>query len=237
MWQKCTEKWLNLSTEGKALAIVIASLVVASLVFSFVPIMRVSYEVEETYQATETYYVQDSYTVEESYIVTEYYTDIEIYCDQEPPCQENIPIDYTVISGRGVNYFEFDGSPVCLVELTIENTDEIDGEFTVEFLITLHNNLSTTISASKYIEAGSTRTVTAFYGEPLKTLYSFSHSVSAPQKPDLSYREEEVTRYREVIEYGEVTKDEYTPVEVTVLKTRTVTDYKRVSLLDYLISY
>ena len=236
MWQKCTEKWRKLSTEGKALTIVVALVVVASLVFSFVPIMRVSYEVEETYQTTETYYELEIYTVEEEYTVMEPYTDIEIQCDAEP-CAEYVPIDYIIISGRGVNYFEFDGSPVCLVELTIENTDEIGGEFTVEFLITLHNNLSTTISASKYIEAGSTRTVIAFYGEALKTLSSFTYSITAPTKDNPSYREEEVAKEREVIEYGEVTKYEYTPVEVTVLKTRTVTDYKRVSLLDYLISY
>ena len=236
MCQKCTEKWRKLSTEGKALVIVIAAVVVLVLAFSFLPIMRVPYEVEETYQTTETYYTQEIYTVEEEYTVMEPYTDIEIQCGVEP-CTEYVPIDYIIISGRGVNYFEFDGSPVCLVELTIENTDEIGGDFTVEFLITLHNNLSTTISASKYIEAGSTRTVTAVYGEPLKTLYSFSYSVSAPQKLDLSYREVEVTKYREVIEFGEVTKEEYTPVEVTVLKTRTATDYKRVSVLDYLINY
>ncbi len=238
MWQKCTEKWRNLSTEGKALAIVIASLVVILLAFSFLPIMRVPYEVEETYQTTETYYVQDSYTVEESYIVTEYYTDIEIYCDQEPPCQENIPIDYTVISGQGVNYFEFDGRPACRVGLVIENTDARGGIFTVESLITLRGDLTTTISASKYIDAGDTKTITAYYhGEALKTLSSFTYSITAPTKDNPSYREEEVTKEREVIEYGEVTKYEYTPVEVTVLKTRTVTDYKRVSLLDYLISY
>ncbi|TES83048.1 MAG: hypothetical protein E3J92_03815 [Dehalococcoidia bacterium] len=238
MWQKCTEKWRKLSTEGKALSIVVASLVVILLAFSFLPIMRVPYEVEETYQATETYYVQDSYTVEESYIVTEYYTDIEIYCDQEPPCQENIPIDYTVISGQGVNYFEFDGRPACRVGLVIENTDTESGEFTVEALITLRGDLTTTISASNYIAAGDTKTIIAYYhGEALKTLYSFSYSVTAPTKPNQSYREEEVAKEREVIEYGEVTKYEYTPVEVMVLKTRTVTDYKRVSLLDYLISY
>ena len=234
--RKCTEKWCNLSKEGKALAIVVASLVVILLAFSFLPIMRVSYEVEETYQATETYYTLEIYTVEEEYTVMEPYTDIEVYCDVEP-CTEYVPIDYLIISGQGVNYFTFDGNPECWVELTLKNTDEIGGTFTVEFLITLHNNLSTTISASNYIGAGSTRKVIAYYGEPLKTLYSFSYSVSAPQKLDPSYREEEVTKYREVIEFGEVTKDEYTPVELTVLKTRTVTDYKRVSLLDYLISY
>jgi len=236
MEKKLTGRWGKLSAEGKALVIVVVVVVVALLVFSFVPIMRVPYEIEESYQTTETYYVQDSYVVEEAYVVLEPYTEIEIYCDFEP-CAEYIPIDYEIVSGRGVNYFEFDGSPVCLVELTIVNMDNIGGEFTVEFLITLHNNLTTTISASKYIEAGSTRTVTAYYGEPLKTLYSFSYSVSAPQKPDPSYREEEVTRYREVIEYGEVTKYEYTPVEVTVLKTRTATDYKRVSVLSYLLDY
>ncbi len=236
MWQKLVKKWGNLSAEGKALVIVIAVVVVALLVFSFVPIMRVPYEVEESYLTTETYYDQEIYTVEEEYTVMEPYTDIEIYCDLEP-CSEYIPIDYEVVSGQGVNYFEFDGSPVCLVELTIENTDTIGGDFTVEFLITLHNNLNATISASKYIEAGSTRTITAYYGEPLKTLYSFSYSVSAPQKPDLSYREVEVTKYREVTEFGEVTKERYVPVELTVVKTRTATDYKRVSLLNHLLNY
>jgi hypothetical protein len=228
--------WQRLSKEGKALAIVIAAVVVFLLVFSFVPVMRVAYDVEESYLATDTYYTLESYTVEEPYIVMEPYTDIEIICDVEP-CTEYVPIDYTIIGGQGYNYFEFDGTPSCWVELTIKNNDDIGGEFEVEFLITLNTNLSTTISAAKYIDAGTTRTVTAYYGEPLKTLYSFSYSVTAPQKLDLSYREEEVTKYREVTKYGEVTKEEYAPVELTVLKTRTVTAYKRVSLLSYLVNY
>jgi hypothetical protein len=228
--------WQRLSKEGKALAIVIAAVVVFVLFFSFVPVMRVAYPVEESYLDTDTYYTLESYTVEEPYIVMEPYTDIEVTCEVEP-CTENVPIDYTIVSGQGYNYFTFDGSPACWVELTIKNNDEIGGEFEAEFLITLNTNLSTTISASKYIDAGTTRTITAYYDEPLMTLYSFSYSVTAPQKPDPTYREEEVTKYREVTEYGEVTKEEYVPVELTVLKTRTVTAYKRVSLLSYLINY
>ena len=237
MWQRLIGKWRDLSKEGKALVIVVAVVVVAVLVFCFVPIMRVSYQVEESYPTTETYYELEIYTVEEEYTEEEPYTVIEVFCDVEP-CTGTIPIDYVVISGRGVNYFEFDGSPVCLVELTIENTDTIeDGVFTVDFLITLHNNLSTTVSASKFIGAGETRTITAYYGEPLKTLTSFSYSVSAPQKDDPSYKEEEVILSREVTEVGEVTKERYVPVEVTVLKTHTVNEYKRVSVLSYLIDY
>jgi hypothetical protein len=236
MSPKKQNMWQRLSKEGKALAIVIAAVVVFLLFFSFVPIMRVPYDVEESYLANETYYTLESYTEEEEYTVMEPYTDTEIICDVEP-CTEYVPLDYTIVSGLGYNYFTFDGSPACWVELTIKNDDDIGGEFTVEFLITLHTNLSTTISGTKYIEAGATRTITAYYTEPLRTLYSFSYSITAPQKPDLSYHEEEVTKYREVTEYGEVTKERYVPVELTVLKTRTVTDYKRVSLLSYLINY
>jgi hypothetical protein len=236
MAQKKQNMWQRLSKEGKALAIVIAAVIVFILVFSFIPIMRVPYEVEESYLANETYYTLESYTEEEEYTDLEPYTDIEIVCDVEP-CTEYVPLDYTIIGGHGYNYFEFDGSPACWVELTIKNNDDVGGEFTVEFLITLQTNLSTTISASQYIDAGTTRTITAYYGEPLRTLYSFSYSVTAPQKPDPTYREEEVTKYREVTKYGEVTKEEYVPVELTVLKTRTVTAYKRVSLLSYLVNY
>jgi len=237
MWKKLTEKWQKLTKKGKTLAIVLASVVFLLLVFSFVPIMRVSYLAEETYQATETYYVRESYTVEGPYTVMEPYTDIEIYCDEEP-CEKYIPIDYSVISGKGFNYVESDGSYACSVELDIQNTDVIGGTFTVEFLITLRGDLTTTISGSKYIEAGMTQKVIAYYFyAPLKTLYSFSYSVIAPQKPNPTYREEEVIKYREVTVYGEVTDYRYVPEEVTVLKTRTVTGCKRVSLLKYLISY
>jgi hypothetical protein len=98
--------------------------------------------------------------------------------------------------------------------------------------------LNTTISGSKYIGAGSTQRVIAYYfGAFLENSASFSYTVSPPQKADPSYREEEVTKYHEVIEHGEVTKYEYTPQELTVLKTRTVTAYKRVSPLDYLLHY
>lgn len=235
MWKKL-KKWKNLTKHWKPLAIGLGSAVFLLLVFSFVPIMRVSYLAEESYLAIETYYVKESYTVEEPYTVLEPYTAIEVYCDEEP-CEEYIPIDYSVISGRGYNYFESDGSPACDVELNIENTDVIGGTFTVEFLITLRGDVTTTISGSKYIEAGSTKKVMAYYDAPLKTLFSFSYSVMAPEKPNPTYREEEVIKYREVTEYGEVTKYRYVPEEVTVLKTRTVTSYKRVSLLDYLINY
>jgi hypothetical protein len=236
MAQKKQNIWQRLSKEGKALAIVIAAVVVFALFFSFIPVMQVAYPVEESYLATDTYYTLESYTVEEPYIVMEPYTDTEIVCDIEP-CTEYVPIDYTIVDGQGYNYFTFDGSPACWVELTIKNDDEIGGEFEAEFLITLNTGLTTTISAAKYIDAGTTRTITAYYDEPLKTLYSFSYSVTAPEKPDPSYREEEVTKYREATKYGEVTKEEYVPVELTVVKTRTVTAYKRVSLLSYLINY
>jgi hypothetical protein len=234
MWKKLAKWWKKLSREGKVLSIVIAVLVCFALVFSFMPIMRVSYLVEETYQATETYYVRESYTALEPYTVLEPYTEIEIYCDEEP-CEEYIPIDYAVISGQGYNYF---GGTGCGVELYIENRDEIGGTFTVEFLLTLQGDVNTTITGSKYIGAGSTQRLVASYEyAPLKTPYSFSYSVTAPQKPNPTYREEEVTKYREVIEYGEVTKYRYVPEELTVVKTRTVTSYKRVSLLRYLLSY
>gem|GEM_PF-4700847 len=236
MGNKLTEKWKKLTKKGKALAIGLASAVFLLLVFSFVPIMRVSYVVEEMYSVTETYYVRESYTVEEPYTVMEPYTEIEISCEEEP-CQEYIPIDYSVISGRGYNYFESDGSPACSVELYIENTDVIGGIFTAEFLITLQGDVTTIISGSKYIEAGNTQKVIAYYDLPLKTLYSFTYSISAPTKANPTYREVEVTKYQPVIEYGEVTKERYVPEEVSVLKTRTVTSYKRVSLLEYLISY
>lgn len=236
MWKKLTQKWQKLTSKWRALVIGLASLVLLLLVFSFVPIMRVSYAVEESYQATETYYVRESYTVEEPYTVMEPYMAIEVYCDQEP-CQPYIPIDYLVVGGQGYNYIEYDGTPSCSVELDIKNTDVIDGIFTVEFRLTLQGDLTTTVSKSKYIEAGRTQKVIAYYGSPLETSYSFTYSVIAPQKPDPTYREEEVTKYREVIEYEEVTKYEYIPQEVDVLKTRTVINYKRVSLFDYLINY
>lgn len=236
MWEKLMAKWRRLSKEGKALAIVIALVVVLLLGFSFLPIMKVSYAAEESYLTTETYYVLESYTVDEPHTVLEPYTAIEAYCDQEP-CEKYIPIEYSVVSGRGYNYFESDGSPACSVELDIENTDVIGGTFTVEFLITLQGDVAKTISGSKTIAAGTTGKVIAYHDAPLKTLYSFSYSVFPPEKPNPTYREEEVIRYREVIEYGEVTKSEYVPTELTVLKTRTVTADKRVSLLDYLMNY
>ena len=236
MWEKLMAKWRRLSKEGKALAIVIALVVVLLLVFSFLPIMKVSYAAEESYLTTETYYVLESYTVDEPHTVLEPYTAIEAHCDQEP-CEKYIPIEYAVVGGRGYNYIESDGSLACSVELNIENTDVVNGTFTVEFLVTLSGDVTATISGSKYIEAGGTQRVIAYYGSPLKTLYSFSYSVFPPEKPNPTYREEEVISYREVIEYGEVTKSEYVPTELTVLETRTVTAYKRVSLLSYLLDY
>jgi hypothetical protein len=236
MWQKLAEMWRKLSTGGKALTILVTALVVIILLFCFLPVMKVPYDVEESYLTTETYYQLETYTVEEEYTVLEPYTEIEIQCDLAP-CTEYIPIDYVIVGAQGVNYFKFDGTPACLVELTITNTDVISGDFTVEFLLTLNNNAVATTSGTNYVEAGSTKTITAYFDVPLKTLYSFTYSVTAPQKPDPSYHEVEVTKYREVTKFGEVTKEEYVPVELTVLKTQMVTAYKRVSLLSYLLNY
>ena len=88
------------------------------------------------------------------------------------------------------------------------------------------------------IEAGSTERIVASYeGAPLETPHTYSNYVTAPTKLNPTYTEVEVIKYQEVIEYRDVTKERYVPQEVEVLKTRTVINYKRVSLLDYLISY
>ena len=227
MWKKLAPKW-------KLLAIVLGSLVFLLLICSFVPIMRVSYVVEETYSVTETYYVRESYTEVEPYTVMEPYTEIEISCEEEP-CEEYIPIDYSVISEEGYNY---PGGTGCSVELYIQNTDLVGGDFTVEFQLTLLWEPPTTVTKSKYIAAGSTERIVASYnGAPLETPHTYTYSITAPTKPNPTYREEEVIKYREVIEYGEVTKERYVPEEVEVLRTQTVINYKRVSLFSYLISY
>lgn len=226
MW-KLPAKW-------KPLAIGLGSLVFLLLIFIFLPVMRVSYMAEETYEATETYYVRESYTALEPYTVMEPYTEIEIYCNGEP-CEQYIPIDYSVIGGEAYNYIDGSG---CHIELYIQNTDVIGGTFSVEFLIILQTGGTTTISSSKYIEAGEIGTVAASYeGEPLKTRHSYTYSVIAPTKLNPEYEEVEVINYRPVTEYRETTKYVYVPEEVTVLKTRTVTRYKRVSSLEYLTSY
>ena len=218
----------------KPLAIGLGSAVFLLLVFSFVPIMRVSYVVEEMYQVTETYYVRESYTVQEPYTVMEPYTDIEIYCEEEP-CEKYVPIDYSVTGEEGYNYL---GGTGCSVEVYIRNTDVIDGTFTVEFHLILRGDKPTTIAKSKYIEAGNTEKVVASYERAaLETPHSYTYSITAPTKPNPTYKEVEVIKYRPGIKYGEVTKYRFVPEEVTVLKTRTVTSYKRVSLLKYLISY
>ena len=236
-WKKLTKKWKKRTKRGKTLAIGLTLVVLLLLVFLFVPIVRVSDLVEESYLTTETYYVKESYIEEEPYTVLEPYTAIEAYCDEEP-CQKYIPIDYSVVSGEGYNYYDYKAEPACSIEVYIQNTDVISGIFTVEFLLTLHGDATTTVAGTKYIEAGNTRKVVATYlGGFLVNSHSFVYSVTAPTKANPTYREEEVTKYREVTEYGEVTKYEYVPEEVTVVKTRTVTVYKRVSVLRYLISY
>lgn len=223
-----------MTKKGKALAIGLGSVVLFLLVFSFVPIMRVSYLVEEMYSVTETYYVVESYTELEPYTAMEPYTAIEISCEEEP-CQQYIPIDYSVTGEVAYNY---PGGTGCLVEMYIQNTDVIGGTFTVDFHLTLLWEAPTTVTKSKYIAAGSTERIVASYeGAPLETPHSFTYSISAPTKLNPTYTEVEVIKYRPVIEYGEVTKERYVPQEVAVLKTRTVINYKRVSLLEYLISY
>ncbi len=224
----------KLAPKWKLIAIVLGSVVFLLLIFSFVPIMRVSYVVEEMYSDTETHYVKEIYTEQEPYTVLEPYTEIEISCAEEP-CQQYIPIDYLVVSEEGWNH---PGGQGCNVEVYIQNTDVIDGTFTVAFHLTLLWEAPTTVTKSKYIAAGSTeRIVISYLGAPLETPHSYTYSITAPTKINPTYTEVEVTKYRSVIEYGEVTKERYVPQEVEVMKIRTVINYKRVSLLDYLINY
>ena len=231
MWKRLAQK---LAPRWKLLAIVLGSLVFLLLLLSFVPIIRVSYVTQEMYSVTETYYVQESYTEMEPFTVLEPYTEIEVYCAEEP-CQEYIPINYLVVSEVAYNY---PGGSGCSVEMYIQNIDVIDGTFTVEFHLTLLWEAPATVTKSKYITAGSTERIVASYeGAPLETPHTYSYTITAPTKPNPTYTEVEVIKYREVIEYSEVTKERYVPQEVDVLKTRTVINYKRVSLLDYLINY
>jgi hypothetical protein len=230
-WKKLVKK---LAPRGKLLAIVLGSLALLLLIFSFVPIKRVSYVTQEMYSVTETYYVKEIYTEQEPITILEPYTEIEIYCAEEP-CKKYIPINFLVVSEVGYNY---PGGTGCSVEIYIQNIDAIDGTFTVEFYLTLLWEAPATVVKSKYIKAGSTERIVASYvGAPLKTPHTYSYSITAPTKPNPTYTEVEVTKYRSVIEYGVVTKERYVPKEVEVPKTRTVINYKRVSLLDYLINY
>jgi hypothetical protein len=230
-WKKLAKK---IVPRGKLLAIVLGSLAFLLLIFSFVPIKRVSYVTQEMYSVTETYYVQEIYTEQEPFTVLEPYTEIEIYCAEEP-CKKYIPINYRVVSEVGFNY---PGGTGCIVEIYIQNIDAIGGTFTVEFYLTLLWEAPATVIKSKYIAAGSTERIVASYeGAPLETPHTYTYYVTAPTKLNPTYTEVEVTKYRSVIEYREVTKERYVPQEVEVPKTRTVTNYKRVSFLDYLINY
>lgn len=236
MWKKLVEFWKKMGRSAKALTIVVAAVVVVVLLFCFLPIMRVSYATEESYLTNETYYVMETYTAEEPYTEQEPYIDIEVSCNN-PPCTGSIPFDYFVVDEEGHNYFESDGTPSCSVEVTILNLDLDSGVFNVDFEITVSGGETTTISGSKSIMSGAEQKVIAYYNRPLETLSSFSYTVHAPQKPDPSYSEEEVIKYRDVTVIGEVTKERYTPELVTVLKTQEVTKLKRVSMLDYLMNY
>lgn len=234
---KLNEKWKKLSKAGKALIIGSASLVVLLLLFAFLPVMKVSYLVEESYTEVETYHTQETEIVLEPYTYMETYTEVEAHCDQ-PPCEEYIPLDYRVVSAEGYNYYEFDGSPACTVEIYIENLDEEGGTFRADLVLSIQHDLTTEVDGSKFVGAGNTdRIVITFYDGALESPTSFTYSITPPTKPDPSYWEEVATKEREVTDYQEVTQYVYIPEEVTVAKTRTVTVSEWVSLLTYLIDY
>jgi len=226
--QKPTVRW-------KPLVIGLGSALAFTLVFCLAPVKWVSYTADETYQATETYYVSEPYIWEEPFVDTEPYTEIETYYEMER-CEEAVPIDYLVTGDEGYNYF---GGGGFYVRVYIKNTDVIGGDFTVLFDLTLHGGSKTTKSKSKYIEAGREEKLTLSYHGA--TLSSFTYSVTPPTKTATVYREvgktREVVKYRPVVKYREVTEYRYVPEERTVWKTRPVTGWKRVPMLEYLRSY
>lgn len=202
------------------------------LVIAFAPMVKVSYLTDETYQTTETYFVKEPYTVIEEYTVMEPYTEIEVYCGVEP-CEKYIEVDYSVLSVKGYN---FQGGWECAVELYIRNNDMVGGVFTVECQMLLMGDITRMLSESKYILPGRTeRFLFVYTGGTLWNLHSFAYSVSPPTKLNPAHTEVEVVKYREVTRYGEVTKYRFIPQEETVLKTRTVTGSKWVSVLRYLM--
>jgi len=226
--QRPTVRW-------KPLAIGLGSALAFLLVFCLAPVKWVSYAADETYQATETYYVSEPYTWEEPFVDTEPYTEIETYYEMEPR-EEAVPIDYVVTGDEGYNYF---GGGGFYVRVYIKNTDVIGGDFTVLFDLTLHGGSKTTESKTKYIAAGREEKLTLSYRGA--AMSSFTYSITPPTKTATVYREVEKTRevvkYRPVVKYREVTEYRCVPEERTVWKTRPVTGWKRVPMLEYLRSY
>ena len=108
MWQKLRHGGEGYPKNGNA-GYSLSLVVVLLLVFSFVPIMKVPYEVEESIWLRRPIMPREAYTVEEPYTVMEPYTDIEVYCEEEP-CEKYVPIEYLVVGGQGYNYYESDGS-------------------------------------------------------------------------------------------------------------------------------
>ena len=226
--QKPTVRW-------KPLAIGLGSALAFMLVFCLAPVKAVSYTADERYQTTETYYVSEPYTWEEPYVATEPYTDIETYYEKEP-YEEAVPIDYLVTGEEGYNYF---GGGGFYVRVYIKNTDAIGGDFTVLFELTLHGGSKDTESKTKYIAAGKEEKLTiSYHGAALS---SFTYSVTPPTRTVTVYgyveKTREVTKYRPVIKYRQTTAYRCVPEERTVWKTRPVTVWKRVSMLEYLRSY
>ncbi|UCC90881.1 MAG: hypothetical protein JSW24_01600 [Dehalococcoidia bacterium] len=235
MWRRPFVRLQDVVIRWKPLAIGLGSALAFLLVFCLAPVKAVSYTVDEKYQTTETYYVSELYTREEPYVETEPYTDIETYYEKEP-YEEAVPIDYVVTGEEGYNYF---GGGGFYVRVYIKNTDVIGGDFTVLFDLTLHGGAKTTESKTKYIAAGKEEKLTiSYHGAALSF---FTYSVTPPVKTVTAYRTVEKTRevinYRPVIKYREITEYRCVPQEMTVCKTRPVTRWKRVSMLEYLRSY
>jgi len=208
----------------KKLAIGLSSvIVIAAIVICAVPLKTVPYQVSVPYQATETYYEKEAYTVQEPYTRTETYTERE-------PYNKSVPIDYRVVDTGIYQWFWTTGSDVWV---TIRNTDLKSGTFRVDFDLTLKGGAKATRYDSNYIALGDTEEVKVRYSGGYVS--SFKYSVTAPTKTVVDYRD--VRKTREVTEYRNVTKYRDVPKQRNVTKTRQETRYKKVSILEYFISY
>ena len=207
----------------RVIAIGLAAALVAVVVCA-VPLKTASYVVSVPYQDTETVYVKEEYTVSEPY------TKIETH-EEEEPYYKSVPIDYIVTAQETYNWFW--GGIGSNIWIKIRNADVKSGYFYVEFHLTIAGGGTETKTASRYIAIGQEKKVGVLYRDGYVS--SFTYSITPPTKTVIGVRD--VQKTTEVIDYRDVIRYRCVPEERPVIKTHEETRYKKIPILEYLLSH
>jgi len=199
----------------KAVISVGIAIVIAALVVCLPPLKTVAYTVMVDYEDIETYYDNEPYQITENY--TE---DVPLSFEADGYIKADIIEEHQqIIIGGIVFQDEIVEVEIQVACVDVENTDDIEGNFTVSFSGFEPMFGDPSLTRTFNLSPGQEETAEC----PAESIDDWDYEVTPGTK--------EVEQERTVTKYRQVEKQR------TVISQRPETRYKKVTLLDYLLHY